>query len=99
MQQLESLRTATCAHVASFSFVVVVVAQVYTGEPGVEATATAPQSLLTGMNQFLQQLRVTFRRDPTNFRPRINKPNSQKDKEQKLSGNFFFMDADDDEDI
>ena len=74
-------------------------AQVYTGEPGVEATATAPQSLLTGMNQFLQQLRVTFRRDPTNFRPRINKPNSQKDKEQKLSGNFFFMDADDDEDI
>lgn len=73
--------------------------KVYTGEPGVEATATAPQSLLTGMNQFLQQLKVTFRRDPTNYRPRINKPASQKDKEQKLSGNFFFMDADDDDDI
>jgi ATP-binding cassette subfamily E protein 1 len=43
---------------------------VYTGRPGVEATATAPQSLLTGMNQFLQSLQVTFRRDPTNFRPR-----------------------------
>ena len=72
---------------------------VYTGEPGIEATATAPQSLLTGMNQFLEQLRVTFRRDPTNYRPRINKGNSQKDKEQKLSGNYFFMDADDDDDI
>lgn len=25
------------------------------------------------MNQFLQQLDITFRRDPTNYRPRINK--------------------------
>jgi ATP-binding cassette, sub-family E, member 1 len=72
---------------------------VYTGQPGVEATATPPQSLLTGMNQFLEQLRVTFRRDPTNYRPRINKKNSVKDRDQKSSGNFFFMDADDDDDI
>jgi ATP-binding cassette subfamily E protein 1 len=43
---------------------------VYTGEPGIEATATAPQSLLSGMNQFLKSLEVTFRRDPVNFRPR-----------------------------
>ena len=43
---------------------------VYTGNPGVEATATSPQSLLTGMNQFLKHLEVTFRRDPVNFRPR-----------------------------
>lgn len=64
----------------------------YSGQPGVEATATAPQGLLTGMNQFLQQLSVTFRRDPTNFRPRINKFNSVKDREQKSAGNFFFMD-------
>lgn len=46
---------------------------VYTGRPGVEATATAPQNLLTGMNQFLKSLEVTFRRDPTNFRPRYVK--------------------------
>lgn len=43
---------------------------VYEGRPGIEATATSPQSLLTGMNQFLKSLAVTFRRDPTNFRPR-----------------------------
>lgn len=71
---------------------------VYTGRPGVEATATAPQSLLTGMNQFLQSLQVTFRRDPTNFRPRINKRGSQKDEEQKKSGNYFFYDNDADDD-
>ena len=26
-----------------------------------------------GMNKFLEQLDITFRRDPTNYRPRINK--------------------------
>jgi len=71
---------------------------VYTGQPGIEATATSPQSLLTGMNQFLKSLEVTFRRDPTNFRPRINKKGSQKDAEQKASGNYFFYDNNEDND-
>jgi hypothetical protein len=35
------------------------------------------------MNKFLASLEITFRRDPTNFRPRVNKLNSVKDKEQK----------------
>jgi ATP-binding cassette subfamily E protein 1 len=43
---------------------------VYTGNPGIEATAHSPESLLSGMNQFLKSLEVTFRRDPINFRPR-----------------------------
>ena len=43
---------------------------VYEGRPGIEATASCPQSLLTGMNQFLRSLEVTFRRDPVNYRPR-----------------------------
>jgi ATP-binding cassette, sub-family E, member 1 len=43
---------------------------VYHGNPGIEATASCPQSLLTGMNEFLKNLEVTFRRDPVNFRPR-----------------------------
>jgi len=64
---------------------------VYDGNPGIECTAHSPQGLLSGMNTFLKQLRITFRRDPTNYRPRINKYNSVKDSEQKKSGNFFFM--------
>ena len=43
------------------------------------------------MNKFLESLSITFRRDPTNYRPRINKAESIKDKEQKLSGNYFFL--------
>jgi ATP-binding cassette subfamily E protein 1 len=35
------------------------------------------------MNQFLASLEITFRRDPTNFRPRVNKAESMKDREQK----------------
>merc|ERR1719158_1327657 len=62
---------------------------VYTGEPGIDCTATQPQPLVSGMNQFLQMLEITFRRDPSNHRPRINKDASQKDQEQKKSGNHF----------
>jgi len=64
---------------------------VFEGKPSVECTANTPQSLLGGMNKFLSQLNITFRRDPNNFRPRINKLNSIKDCEQKNSGNFFFL--------
>mmetsp|Transcript_26140 Transcript_26140/g.38692 ORF Transcript_26140/g.38692 Transcript_26140/m.38692 type:complete len:655 (-) Transcript_26140:1783-3747(-) len=70
---------------------------VYTGNPGIEATATSPQGLLSGMNMFLKSLQVTFRRDPTNFRPRINKRGSQKGEEQKKSGNYFFYDDPEDD--
>ena len=35
------------------------------------------------MNKFLASLEITFRRDPTNYRPRVNKLNSIKDREQK----------------
>ena len=66
---------------------------VYSGTPSVESFATAPESLLTGMNKFLASLEITFRRDPTNFRPRINKFNSQLDKEQKAAGTYFFTDG------
>lgn len=64
---------------------------VFEGDPGLNAKANSPQSLLTGMNKFLDMLNITFRRDPNNYRPRINKMNSLKDAEQKRSGNFFFL--------
>ncbi|KAA0159434.1 hypothetical protein FNF28_05877 [Cafeteria roenbergensis] len=65
---------------------------VYEGKPGIECTATSPQALFSGMNRFLEQLEITFRRDPENYRPRINKYNSVKDSEQKKAGTYFFMD-------
>lgn len=42
------------------------------------------------MNAFLKNLEITFRRDPTNYRPRINKKESTKDREQKLAGTFYY---------
>jgi len=65
---------------------------VFDGTPSKHAFARAPESLLTGCNRFLKNLNVTFRRDPNSFRPRINKLDSQMDKEQKSSGNYFFLD-------
>ena len=68
---------------------------VYDGQPGIESTARTPQPIVPGMNLFLSQLNITFRRDPTNFRPRINKYDSVKDREQKVSGNYFFLETED----
>lgn len=65
---------------------------VYSGIPSVKCIASQPQSLVTGMNQFLKQLDVTLRRDKTNFRPRINKYQSQMDVQQKHYGNYFHHD-------
>ncbi|GAP85088.1 putative translation initiation factor RLI1 [Rosellinia necatrix] len=64
---------------------------VFDGQPGIKAHANKAESLLTGCNKFLKALDVTFRRDTQNFRPRINKMDSQLDQEQKLSGNYFFL--------
>ena len=68
---------------------------VFDGIPAVKTIARRPQSLLHGMNKFLKQLNITVRRDPNNWRSRINKLNSQKDSEQKKTGNYFFLDATD----
>jgi len=64
---------------------------VFDGQPSLKTVAHSPQSLLGGMNKFLEQLSVTFRRDPNNYRPRINKLNSQNDNVQKAQGNYFFI--------
>lgn len=47
--------------------------------------------LVAGMNAFLKNLNITFRRDPTNYRPRINKMDSLKDQEQKAAGTFYYL--------
>lgn len=69
----------------------------FSGRPGIEATASSPMGLQEGYNAFLKELNVTYRRDPVNFRPRINKENSQKDKEQKAAGNYYSFDGDDED--
>jgi ATP-binding cassette subfamily E protein 1 len=64
---------------------------VFDGEGGKPGNAQGPLSLREGMNRFLADVDVTFRRDHESHRPRINKPNSRKDREQKASGEYFYV--------
>ena len=65
---------------------------VFDGEPGVRGEAKGPFDMRTGMNMFLSQLGVTFRRDMSG-RPRINKPESYLDREQKSKGEYYYQDT------
>lgn len=69
---------------------------VFDGIPAQSTWCSSPEPMVTGMNKFLKMMDITFRRDPTNFRPRINKMESQKDQEQKSAGNYFLMEETED---
>jgi ATP-binding cassette subfamily E protein 1 len=64
---------------------------VFTGKPGESGTANLPVSLRKGMNMFLKEMQVTFRRDPATKRPRVNKEDSKLDKFQKQIGEYYYV--------
>jgi ATP-binding cassette subfamily E protein 1 len=64
---------------------------VFTGEPGKSGMANPPLSLRDGMNVFLKEMEVTFRRDPATKRPRVNKEGSKLDKSQKQIGEYYYI--------
>lgn len=63
---------------------------VFTGEPGVKGVANSPTSLRNGMNMFLKEMDVTFRRDSVTRRPRVNKESSKLDNFQKQIGEYYY---------
>ena len=63
---------------------------VFDGEPADHGHAGQPQAMRSGMNEFLSNLDITFRRDERVGRPRINKPESQLDREQKRDGEYYY---------
>jgi len=63
---------------------------VFDGEPGIHGVANGPFDLRDGMNRFLSSIQVTFRRDVHSGRPRINKPGSYLDREQKRIGEYYY---------
>jgi len=63
---------------------------IFEGTPGKEGHATAPVSKAEGMNRFLKSLDITYRRDETSLRPRVNKTDSRLDRTQKESGHFYY---------
>jgi ATP-binding cassette subfamily E protein 1 len=64
---------------------------VFDGKSSVRGHASAPMNKRDGMNGFLKVAGVTMRRDKDTHRPRINKPGSQLDSEQRAAGEYFYF--------
>jgi ATP-binding cassette, sub-family E, member 1 len=64
---------------------------IFEGQPGLTGSATAPMRKEEGMNRFLKALSITYRRDETTGRPRVNKEDGRLDREQKQSGNYYYV--------
>jgi ATP-binding cassette subfamily E protein 1 len=64
---------------------------VFTGKPGVKGSATAPLGKEEGMNIFLKEVGLTYRRDINSGRPRVNKPDGKLDREQKEKGQYYYV--------
>lgn len=62
---------------------------VFTGEPGQKGKSTPPMKIGNAMNTFLEEVGISFRKDPDTGRPRANKPGSQKDQDQRNKGNYY----------
>jgi len=63
---------------------------VFSGRPGVSGRCEGPVPMREGMNRFLRDVDITFRRDPDSGRPRINKKDSRLDREQKSKGEYYY---------
>jgi ATP-binding cassette subfamily E protein 1 len=63
---------------------------VFEGKPSAYGEAHGPFSMENGMNKFLKNLGITFRRDEETRRPRVNNIGSRLDREQKESGNYYY---------
>jgi ATP-binding cassette subfamily E protein 1 len=64
---------------------------IFKGEPGIYGEAEPPTSLRRGMNNFLREMTITFRRDPNTKRPRVNKEDSKMDRMQKKIGEYYYV--------
>ncbi len=65
---------------------------VFEGKSSVNGHASAPHSKRGGMNAFLHMAGITMRRDKDSKRPRINKPGSALDREQKEKNEYYYTD-------
>jgi len=63
---------------------------VFDGVPAEHGEVKGPFSMEEGMNSFLKDLKITFRRDEESKRPRANKPGSQMDRKQKSEGKLYY---------
>ncbi len=63
---------------------------VFEGVPGKQGSVFGPVRKNEGMNKVLKMLDITYRQDKQTKRPRINKPGSQVDQQQRAKDNFYY---------
>ncbi len=63
---------------------------VFEGKPGSEGNVYGPLIKTEGMNRVLKMLDITYRMDKETKRPRINKPGSQLDQQQRSKGEYYY---------
>ncbi len=63
---------------------------VFEGKSGVQGKVYGPLTKREGMNRVLKMLDITYRVDKDSGRPRINKPESQLDREQRARGEYYY---------
>ncbi|MBS3147464.1 ribosome biogenesis/translation initiation ATPase RLI [Candidatus Woesearchaeota archaeon] len=63
---------------------------VFEGVPAKEGEVTGPFGMEDGMNRFLRMVKITMRRDVESNRPRINKPDSRLDREQRDANKLYY---------
>lgn len=64
---------------------------IFQGMPGSNGHASMPLAKESGMNKFLEFLGITYRRDQETGRPRVNKEDSRLDRNQKVTGNYYYV--------
>lgn len=62
----------------------------FEGEVSKKGVANKIDIIENSFNRFLKEQEMTFRQDPETKRPRANKPDSQKDKEQRKENKYYY---------
>lgn len=63
---------------------------VFEGQPMVKGDVHGPFNMRDGMNRFLKNVGISFRRDEETKRPRVNKLDSRLDRAQKAKGEYYY---------
>lgn len=64
---------------------------VFEGTPAKEGHVFGPCTKVEGMNRVLKMLDITYRFDKETSRPRINKPDSQLDRQQRRDNKYYYL--------
>ena len=64
---------------------------IFFGEPAIKGEVKGPFAMAEGMNDFLESLDITMRRDQESNRPRVNKKESQMDQVQRKENRRYYQ--------